>query len=69
MAVEIFDLYGSLNSDLASVTSLISRILAMEFSIRSSDERGDYPSGNPGYTRQAVGARTRSARSSSTSYI
>ena len=42
MAVDVFDLYGSRNPDLTSVMSLVSRILAMEFSIRSSDERGEY---------------------------
>jgi hypothetical protein len=42
MVVEVFDLYGSRNPDLASVMSLLSRILVLEFSLRSNDERGDY---------------------------
>lgn len=42
MVDEVFDLYGYRNPDLGAVTSLVSKILAMEFSLRSSDERGDY---------------------------
>jgi len=42
MVSAVFDLYGSPNPDLTAVTLLVSRLLAMEFLVRSSDERGDY---------------------------